>query len=301
MKSKTIQQEEKTQHGTASFPCSVYEYDAPVDIAEKIYCHYHKEVELLYITEGHATLTVNHRIYAIGKGDFIIIPVSHLHMVIGDTKHAFRFVACVFHPDFIASFGNDIIQQKYNHAIINWNFTYSPVIHNDEILKEQFSLILQRWKSKDDGFELQIKIAILTIFSHLYSLASKAKSETSEMSDYKITVLKSLIRYIQNNYASAISLSSTASHFSVSKGHLCRFFKEMTNMSFTEYLNYYRITKSTELLIRTDLPISTISENVGFNNLSFFDRTFQKYMHETPTGYRRSHILLEADEKRIIF
>ena len=301
MKKDTLKQEEKTQHGTASFPCSVYEYDAPVEIAEKIYCHYHKEVELLYIKEGHATLTINHRIYAISKDDFIIIPANHLHMVIGDTEHTFRFIACVFHPDFIASFGNDIVQQKYNHAIINWNFTHSPVIHNDKVLKEQFSSILQEWKEKKDGYELRIKIAVLTVFSHLYSLASYARSETSELSDYRINMLKSLIRYIQNNYASPVSLSSTAEHFSISKGHLCRLFKEMTNMSFTEYLNYYRITKSAELLASTDLSISAISENTGFNNFSFFDRTFVKYMHETPRSYRRSHSLSDSDDKRIIF
>lgn len=301
METDSMKQEEKTQHGTASFPCSVYEYNAPIAIAEKIYCHYHREAEFLYITEGHATLSINHRIYAISKGDFIIIPVSHLHMVVGDTIHPFRFIACVFHPDFVASFGNDIIQQKYNHTILHWNFTYSPVIHNDTVLKDLFFSILQQWKKKEDGYELKIKIDILTILSHLYTLASSTRKENLELSDYKINMLKSLIRYMQNNYASTLTLSQTASHFCISKGHLCRFFKEMTNMSFTEYLNYYRITKSAELLVNTDLPVSTISENVGFNSFSFFDRTFVKYMHRTPRSYRQSHSLSEHDNERIIF
>lgn len=47
--------EEKAKHGTASFPCSVYMIDAPVKNKEKIYCHWHSEVELLYILEGNAT------------------------------------------------------------------------------------------------------------------------------------------------------------------------------------------------------------------------------------------------------
>lgn len=301
MEKDMMKQEEMTQHGTASFPCSVYEYDAPVEIAEKIYCHYHKEVELLYITEGHATLTINHRIYAIQKDDFVIIPANYLHMVIGDTEHPFRFIACVFHPDFIASFGNDIVQQKYNHAIINWNFTHSPVIHNDRILKKQAVSILHEWKTKEEGYELKIKIHILTVFSYLYSLVSYTRSESSELSDYKVNMLKSLIRYIQNNYASPITLSTAADYFSISKGHLSRFFKQMTNVSFTEYLNCYRITKSAELLANTDLPVSTISENTGFDSFSFFDRTFVRYMHETPHNYRHTHSLRETDDKRIIF
>lgn len=293
--------EEQTKHGNASFPCSLYEYSAPISISEKIYCHYHAEVEFLYITEGNATLTINHRIYAISQGDFIMIPSSHLHMVIGDNLHPFRFIACVFHPDFISSFGNDTIQQKYINSLVNWNYTHSPVIHHDSYLESTMNSVLDTWKLKNDGYELHIKIDILSIISHLYTLVSKESKVTISSSDYKINLLKSVIQHIQNYYFTSITLANTAQHFSISKSHLSRFFKEMTNMNFTDYLNYYRINKSAELLLTTDLSISEIAERTGFHNFSFFDRTFFRYMNETPRNYRKQHVLRTEHEKRIIF
>ena len=55
-----------------------------------------------------------------------------------------------------------------------------------------------------------------------------------------------------------------------------------------EYLNYFRISKSTELLWETDREISQIALQTGFNNISYFNRTFQRFMHMTPREFRRS-------------
>lgn len=76
--------------------------------------------------------------------------------------------------------------------------------------------------------------------------------------------------------------------FHVSEGHLCRFFKSMTRMSPVEYINFYRISMSMELLRQTDMEISEISMRTGFNNISYYNRTFRKYMHMTPSQYRET-------------
>ena len=96
--------------------------------------------------------------------------------------------------------------------------------------------------------------------------------------------------YLQEQYTETISLSEMADHFHVSKGHLCRFFKEMTNTTPMNYLNYYRINKSARLLRDTALEISDIAVQTGFNNISYYNRTFRKYMHMTPGDYRSNAI-----------
>ena len=62
----------------------------------------------------------------------------------------------------------------------------------------------------------------------------------------------------------------------------------MTNMSPFDYLNYFRVSKSARLLRETDLSISTVAGQTGFNNISYYNRTFRRYMHITPGEYRRS-------------
>lgn len=290
MKKREQQIEQQSDHGTATFPCTVYEYDAPVENSEKIYCHWHRDVELLYILEGNATLTINQETHAIQKGDFILIPVSQVHMVTGDTFHPFRFIAVLFHPDFISSFGSDAVQQKYIEPLLQWEFNCSPVIHNCLFFHDMLSDVVLCWHTQADGYELQIKSDLIAIFTRLYSLVSCHRETIPSSSDYRIALIKDLISFIQEHYMENISLSHTASAFSISRGYLCHFFREMTNMSFTEYVNLYRISISCRQLKETDLPVSAIAERVGFQNISYFNRTFRKFMSVSPQHYRKQHL-----------
>ena len=280
-------QEEEKRHGNAIFPCSVYAYDAPIENKEKIYCHWHKEVELLYVVSGRCTLRINHRLYEIQKGDFIFIPANQVHMAVGDQVHAFQFIAVVFHPDLIASFGNDVVQQNVIEPMVHWKFNVSPVFHQDSLLSDSLYKILQTWQTREQGYELHIKTQLFVIFDHIYELISKYGNMESNPVDYKVTEIKEIISYIQKNYKNDISLLTIASSFSMSKGHFCRFFKEMTGMTFIEYVNYYRINESCELLKKTDFPIRIVAEMTGYRNVSYFNRTFQKYIHMNPQEYRK--------------
>lgn len=62
----------------------------------------------------------------------------------------------------------------------------------------------------------------------------------------------------------------------------------MTHMTPFEYLNYYRINQSAYLLHNSDADISQIAGMTGFNNISYYNRTFQRYMHMTPSQFRKS-------------
>lgn len=66
-----------------------------------------------------------------------------------------------------------------------------------------------------------------------------------------------------------------------------RFFKRKTGTTFTHYLSELRIAKACELLIRTDLPVTVISSEVGYENLSNFNRSFKLSRHTTPAAYRK--------------
>ena len=107
-------------------------------------------------------------------------------------------------------------------------------------------------------------------------------------SEYRTGLTKSIMKYLQANYNDTVTLDELEKIFNISKGYLCRSFKSVTHMTPFEYLNYFRISKSTELLLETDREISQIALQTGFNNISYFNRTFQRFMHMTPREFRRS-------------
>ena len=70
-----------------------------------------------------------------------------------------------------------------------------------------------------------------------------------------------------------------------------KFFKETMGCGFIQYLNDYRLTLAAKLLQTTDDSILHISEQTGFENLSYFNRLFKRKYHRTPTTYREQNTL----------
>ncbi len=86
-----------------------------------------------------------------------------------------------------------------------------------------------------------------------------------------------------------ITLNDIAEAILVSKSECCRCFKRATGLSPFEYLMKYRITESAKYMHRkSHESISEIAGAVGFNNTSYFNKVFKKFMGCTPTEYRQS-------------
>lgn len=95
--------------------------------------------------------------------------------------------------------------------------------------------------------------------------------------------------YIKDNYQNEPSLTELSSELSLSKEAFCRFFKKTFDKTYSNYVNEYKITIASKMLIETDLSISEIGYQSGFNNLSFFHRKFNEYKQISPNNYRQTH------------
>jgi YesN/AraC family two-component response regulator len=100
--------------------------------------------------------------------------------------------------------------------------------------------------------------------------------------------IKKAIKYIKENFDNnELTLSKVAKEACLSQYHFSRIFKEISGVSYTNFLNGIRISKAKKLLRDKTASILDISLSVGFNNLSHFDRVFKKREGMTPTEYRR--------------
>mgnify|MGYP000366371324 CR=1 FL=1 len=101
-----------------------------------------------------------------------------------------------------------------------------------------------------------------------------------------INKLKLIITYIENNYTHAISIQDIADECHFSESHFMKFFKQCTGTSFISYLNDYRLLIASRLLTSTDLPVTQIAVECGFDNISYFNRCFKKKYGEAPSKTR---------------
>jgi len=135
---------------------------------------------------------------------------------------------------------------------------------------------------------------LLSFLNILHSLATTATiqllagpgfgKDLSTKESYRVNLINN---YIRDNIHNKHSLDGLADKLSLSKEAICRFFKKTFDKTFSNYVNEYKITLASKLLIETDLSISEIGYSSGFNNLSFFHRQFNRFKHISPKNYRQ--------------
>ena len=124
------------------------------------------------------------------------------------------------------------------------------------------------------------------------------QEETYVDSDYRTGLIKSIMKYLQENYDDSVTLEKLEKNFNISNAGT----QEKTTLrtlrpnfltktaAASEIYSADGVSKSTELLLETDREISQIALQTGFNNISYFNRTFQRFLHMTPREFRRSAV-----------
>jgi len=99
--------------------------------------------------------------------------------------------------------------------------------------------------------------------------------------------VKKAIQFIEANLTKPLTLTEVARESGMSKYHFARTFKALTGKTFKEYLNYRRVEQATILLRKGDITVTEVCFQVGFNDLSYFDRVFKKLVGKSPLAYQK--------------
>ncbi len=104
--------------------------------------------------------------------------------------------------------------------------------------------------------------------------------------------LNDVFSHTLSNYQKAISIDEIAEVANMNKSSFCRYFKQHTRKSYIDFLNEYRIQKACNMLSDPDMSVAQLAFEVGFTNLSNFNRQFKKLMKETPREFRKKVVSL---------
>ncbi len=126
-----------------------------------------------------------------------------------------------------------------------------------------------------------------------FMLLDSAKSEliplnqsSPNLNERDGTRMNQVMQFLLENRFQTINLDQAAEKANLSKEAFCRFFKLRTGKTFTQYLQQLRIAEAQKLLLETDLGIAEIAFRVGYENLSYFNRSFKKLSAKSPRHYR---------------
>ena len=137
---------------------------------------------------------------------------------------------------------------------------------------------------------LKIKINIMNIIYHMLVYEqSKNQWKQTHAVQYHAGRLKYLTEYMELHLSDHMTLEELAAICNLSPGFLCRLFKQVYNEPIFSWLNRHRVQRAKSLLIETDKPIKDICITCGFNNESYFYRTFKRLTQMSPTSFRKIH------------
>lgn len=284
---KYFDYKEKKQHGTFDFPIDFY-YVTPNHPRYNMPYHWHTEWEIIRILEGEFVLTINDEKFLAHKGDIIFIHDGMFH---GGNPNNCIYECIVF---------NINILLKQNHActkqiqdIINQNKVVGPLLSNaPEKFKIFCDTLFESMKSKEIGYKFITQGSLYFLIGMVleYKLyKTKSKNKKSRKTEEKMIYLKNVLTLIENEFQNPLTLDDLSRTAGMTPKYFCKFFSEMTNKTPIQYLNYYRVEIACEQLLATDYSITEIALNCGFNDVSYFIKTFKKYRGFTPKQYIRQY------------
>lgn len=301
----SINLHENKQHGTLEFPVAYYYVDADHP-QYHMPVHWHKEWELVRIQKGSLTLHADQQEITGEAGDFFLIRDSMLH---GFTPKTDCVYDCLLF-DLNALFRGSEVFQKFLRPIyrlemvpeVLYHQKEQPELHGlvDELMRtnsrphsdgttSNHTVVSQHSTVKNtQDYHEMVTISELGLFfarilqDGLYTISEKPGIHVPRHIDQ----IRSVLEYIEQQYPTVITLNSMAEVAGMNPKYFCRIFKEVTQQTPMDYVIFYRVEQAAKMLTNTDLSVLEIAMECGFNDCSYFIRTFKRLKSITPKQYR---------------
>lgn len=103
--------------------------------------------------------------------------------------------------------------------------------------------------------------------------------------------MKQMLRFIQQNYAEELNTAAIAASAAVSESECLRCFRAVIGTTPIQYLREYRIERAAQLLAQSRIRIADAAESCGFQDISYFTKTFRKLRGCTPKEYQNACLI----------
>ncbi len=255
-------------------------------MSDFFFWHFHPEFELVYIEGTHGTRYVGKHMSLFEESDLVLIGsyIPHLNFDYGAKTHYEKIVV-----HFRASFLEQTLANTPEFELIFKLFeSASRGIAFGADAKNKVKPRLQKLPYMQ-GME-----QFLELLSILYDLAAAAEKEflhekpvENQYNRREQERLLKLYRFIDEQYQRKIDIEEVAALSNLSNAAFCRYFKKMTKLTFTEFLNHYRINQAKKLLL-VDKNVTETCFECGFESLSYFNRTFKKITGQNPLSFKKN-------------
>lgn len=270
---------EDKRHGTIDFPFELYcvnknnpRYEMPF--------HWHIEYEMIIVKKGRLKLILDGKSFYVNEGESAFISGGVVH---GGIPEECEYYCIVF--DLAALFKDVALCSKSVAKFLTNTDCFTGVYAADRKQSAIMQEILYSMQNRENGYDLNV---IGFLWQLLGAFVSEPVVDAEELIDKtQRQKLKDVLSFIRKNIDKSISLEELAEVSGMSPRYFCRVFRNMTGRTPIDYVNYYRIETASQMLITTGDSITEIAFNCGFNDMSYFSKTFKRLKGITPSKFRK--------------
>lgn len=273
-------------HGTLSFPFAVYAARLP-EWLQGFPLHWHEEMEIIYVQNGKIVVSIQNEDFTVSKGGLALIQPQTVHAIKQYADESSQYFNILFRFSLLSCGGKDMCYEKYFYPIYSRQLIIPKIVGSEHPLNiELIPYITRLIDSRRHNDELLVKSCLFAIMHSIVPHCSAADNNQQHLNTL-YEKLKQSLTFVENNYGSVITVSQAAEVSNFSASHFSKMFRQLTGMSFVQYLKNYRLEIAAEKLLNSRSKISEIALECGFNNLSYFTLAFCEKYGVTPKEFRR--------------
>ncbi len=263
-----------------------YELHDHIDPTLPMTCHYygqshfgehcHKNIEMLFITEGAGEFKIDNKSFSAKRGDVIIINPYRFHSMTSSEFNPIQYICLITHSSFYENYN-----LEYNSDIFKCKVT-------DPAIMELGYKIFDESRREDlPYYKENVKAYINILIINLLRNHKNTEQIKNDVDSRKFQIASSVVEYIRRNFRKGINVDVMADELGYCKFHLCRIFKEVTGTTILKYTNNLKCFYAEQLLSTGKYSVHEVSELCGFESDSYFSLLFKKFRGSLPSAIKK--------------
>ncbi|MBO0476412.1 helix-turn-helix transcriptional regulator [Vagococcus sp. DIV0080] len=273
------------------FPLIIFENEGEIIVPP----HWHKEIEIIYVTKGSVNIGYNDQIVQVHEGELFVFGSGEAHYFMaspGSNRLVYQFDLNLFRDKTFKEKSHleiiKLFEKAENHSV------YWPLETKEKViayLKESFTEMAEQ----QPGYE-HVVIGNLLKLMALYYREIPQKPEMYQQVTFSEAVnnqetlerLNDVFMYIETHYNEVVTLEEVAAVIGFSPFYFSRFFKKNTGQTLMQFLTDYRINQAKYILSHEKIPMIEVAEKSGFNSVKTFHHVFKEQVGMSPLKYQKA-------------
>lgn len=255
--------------------------------------HRHNYIELMYVYSGEMTHIIDDKEIKLKEGDLLLLNqnIEHAVKYTNENDIIFNFIIMPKFLDFFSTMieKNNYVSQFIFDSLYSYNNTGEYLVfntQNNEQVRNYIETIITNIYRPKLNNQLELKLLVGLLLAEL--MDHPESIDAYSIDTYEKLIIGSILKYISISYQEG-SLTQLSEEINIPDYKICKILKNKIGKTFKQLIQDERLKVCTQLLLTTDIPITSIMYEVGYENITYFYNLFKKTYNMTPNEFRKQN------------